>query len=546
MRFHARIGEDPRTSARRRRAASTSAWSAELDHRRRVGLERRDERERARLPLDARRNLLEQLLEHRDRPLAVSRRGGGGLLRAGAVAAPGRDRQGSASAASSQSSAAAAVRPACRRAARRPRRGKRRRRRRGRRPLAPGGGRAPRRPRRPRRAHGGRRGASRAAPARSRSRRAAGARSGGASRRARSRPPNRRLERLEDALLVARALRRPARPSAGRARRPERSTSSGLRREPGEAAAEQLLQALGHGQGLARRRSRVRPDELAAELEREERDCPPSPPARGRARAASGRARAAPRADGAAAPRLSGPSADPRRAARRERAIELERGYDVSACLRRVARQSDALVTQGAGARSAARRRRTDRATGRRRAATTTGPRSARSRSTSSRASPIACGSGAALTGLGEQERDLERRRRRGASEGAASSRTGGEQLREPGERERSLGLDAAVYEHTAETLAGLLDTSLPEDRLADPRLAREHERSRAVRHALEERLDRTELLVPSDDLRGHARLSPWRPHRASWRAVCGELGRRTPSLRYTWERCASTVLTPM
>ncbi len=45
----------------------------------------------------------------------------------------------------------------------------------------------------------------------------------------------------------------------------------GLRRQAGEAAAEQLVQGLGHRQGATGREPRVRTDELTAQLEREER-----------------------------------------------------------------------------------------------------------------------------------------------------------------------------------------------------------------------------------------------------------------------------------
>ena len=61
--------------------------------------------------------------------------------------------------------------------------------------------------------------------------------------------------------------------------------------------------------------------------------------------------------------------------------------------------------------------------------ATTTGPCSASTRSTSSTASPIACGSGRRLAGLGQQERDLERppprRRERGRRPPRARRRAG-------------------------------------------------------------------------------------------------------------------------
>ena len=79
-----------------------------------------------------------------------------------------------------------------------------------------------------------------------------------------------RVERLEHALAVA------VRRGDELDRRPgERSDQEQdverLAGKPGEAAAEQLAQALGNAQRLARRGPRARADELAAELEREER-----------------------------------------------------------------------------------------------------------------------------------------------------------------------------------------------------------------------------------------------------------------------------------
>ena len=143
-----------------------------------------------------------------------------------------------------------------------------------------------------------------------------------------------------------------------------------------------------------------------------------------------------------------------------------------------------------------------------------------------------------AVAGLGEQQRDLQCPPSQGDERGRRLLEHRGDQLREPGERERSLGLDSTAYQHTAETLAGLLDTSLPEDRLADARLAREHECTRALLDLAQEPLDRAKLLVASDDLRGHARSvrgGRVERRRAVWRArpgarrACGRRARGAP-----------------
>ena len=89
---------------------------------------------------------------------------------------------------------------------------------------------------------------------------------------------------------------------------------------------------------------------------------------------------------------------------------------------------------------------------------------------------------------LRHQQRDLERttaRRQQGPRDLLHDAL---EQVPESGERQRRLALDASVRKNPAETPLRLLDTGLPEDRLADPCLAREHERARAVADARDER----------------------------------------------------------
>ncbi len=60
------------------------------------------------------------------------------------------------------------------------------------------------------------------------------------------------------------------------------------------------------------------------------------------------------------------------------------------------------------------------------------------------------------------------------------------------------------MQQDAAEPLLGFLDTCLPEDRLADPSLAGEDERCRALLDASQKRLDRAELVLAADYLRRH------------------------------------------
>ena len=74
------------------------------------------------------------------------------------------------------------------------------------------------------------------------------------------------------------------------------------------------------------------------------------------------------------------------------------------------------------------------------------------------------------------------------------------EQVGESRERERRLRLDAPGGEHLTKAILRLLDTGLPEGRLADPRLAVEDERYGSIPHPREECTDGVELLLPTDD----------------------------------------------
>ena len=216
---------------------------------------------------------------------------------------------------------------------------------------------------------------------------------------------------------------RRARSSAGPALRPGAARRACLRRQPGEATAEQLVEALRHVQrpdpaqascscGRTRDRARAR-----------RTDCPPSPPALGRAPAASARARAAPRASGAA-----------RRAERAEREpLSRSSGKERSSWngARRLGRQPDVASTPIGSSR----RRRsaiwsTPAEDGSSHCsvveADENGPSLGQSAcSTSSTASPIACASGASLRARRAAARPRALGGAAPASEAAISSSTG-------------------------------------------------------------------------------------------------------------------------
>ena len=82
---------------------------------------------------------------------------------------------------------------------------------------------------------------------------------------------------------------------------------------------------------------------------------------------------------------------------------------------------------------------------------------------------------------LGEQEGDLERSASQRRQRGRHVVEDRSEQIGERGEGERGLGLDASVQEDDPRQTPRLADSLLPENRLADPRLARENERPRAL-----------------------------------------------------------------
>lgn len=126
--------------------------------------------------------------------------------------------------------------------------------------------------------------------------------------------------------------------------------------------------------------------------------------------------------------------------------------------------------------------------------------------------------------GIREPERDLERAAARWRERACDFLQDRFEQIGEPGEGQRCLGLDPAMDEHTIEAPLGLLDTELPEHGLADSRLTGENESLRTVLELGQERLDCHELVLPADH-RGR--------HQASTLSrLAASPARRTPSLR--------------
>jgi hypothetical protein len=108
------------------------------------------------------------------------------------------------------------------------------------------------------------------------------------------------------------------------------------------------------------------------------------------------------------------------------------------------------------------------------------------------------------LFGLVLQERHLERPPPRRAQ---PWQRLVGDTLEEVAQarvREAALRLRGARREHHEATCARRLDGSLPERRLADPRVPLEDEHRRAVVRSLEEPRDGGQLLLPADDLEHH------------------------------------------
>ena len=77
---------------------------------------------------------------------------------------------------------------------------------------------------------------------------------------------------------------------------------------------------------------------------------------------------------------------------------------------------------------------------------------------------------------------------------------TGASKSNSPVKERECLGFRASMKEDTLCALLGRLDARLPEDRLADPRLAGKHQSARALPDVVEERSDRTKLIVTTDE----------------------------------------------
>ena len=293
------------------------------------------------------------------------------------------------------------------------------------------------------------------------------ARSGRASRRARRRLPEQPPRAPRGLAPDLRGPRPRARPSAVRARQPEAGRRPCLAGSRARRPPSSSLQALGHAQRLARRRPRVR--RTSSRPSSSAKNGLPAVASCTRASSGARQLEPQPLLEQVVrrAPRLSGPTESRvRRSSGRSARARADLRLPVSSEGSPGARR---FGTSAAVARSGAPRPRPGRATADRRAATTTGPRSARAHRTSSTREPDRVWVWRRLARLGEQERDLERPPPRRHERMRRFVEHRGDQLRETCERERRLGLDAAADENTAEPLSGLLDSSLPEDRLADP-----------------------------------------------------------------------------
>ena len=130
---------------------------------------------------------------------------------------------------------------------------------------------------------------------------------------------------------------------------------------------------------------------------------------------------------------------------------------------------------------------------------------SASARSTSSTASPIACGSGAVSPGSASSSATSSARRRGGASEGADLVEHVAEQIREPGEGERCLGLDTPVHVSTVPSRPRASSTPVSQSIVlpipASPE--RTSARGPSSASASNASID-AKLLLPPDDRRRH------------------------------------------
>ena len=306
---------------------------------------------------------------------------------------------------------------------------------------------------------------------------------------------NRRTQRVDDALRVPvrrgdQLHRRP------RQRRHLEQHVPGVGRQAGESTTEQLLQARGHPHQTSGR-ARVRPHELAPQLQREERI------ARGH-----------------------GPQADELGPCEVERELVLEQMVQRTQTQRTHRQASQPLGVEAPiqldRNRQARRLTDSDEQADRR---LVQAPQADLQRPGRGRVEPLRVVKGyhhralfgedaedfehgqpdrvrirSYLTGFDEQQRHLERTppRRRQRSGHVIEHRC--QQLREPGERQRGLCLHPPAREYAPATPAGGVDPRTPQDRLADARLANQHQRGRAALEVSDEGLDRGKLVVAPNE----------------------------------------------
>ena len=195
---------------------------------------------------------------------------------------------------------------------------------------------------------------------------------------------------------------------------------------------------------------------------------------------------------------------EPRRAAPRESDARARTGPRLRRRPQR-RQQADRARRAGAAARSAARRPRTGRATAGRRARRAPGL---------ARRARAARRAGRARSRAGpEAARPARRAAARPRARAGAAAERGRRPRRRPARadrrarrrRARPRPRRSAADRTRPKRSLGLLDTRLPEDRLADPGLAGEDERRRALLDRGQERLDRAELLLAPDHVVRHA-----------------------------------------
>ncbi len=273
--------------------------------------------------------------------------------------------------------------------------------------------------------------------------------------------------------------------------------------KPGQTPAEQLVQALGDAQRLARRWPCIGALELATELERKERVTRRGLENAGELRPGQLEPEAIPeqmveRAE------TQWPDPEPLEPLVGEGALELEGSRDLGNLPQR-RQQADALLAETS-------QRDLEHACRRRVEPLDVVERSDDRAALGEKAKHIEQGEsdrariGSLLARLGEEKCDLERATTRWGERGRHLVEDRRQEVGETREGEQRLGLDASMGEDAAEALSGLLDTRLPEDRLADAGLAGEDEGRRPLLDLSEKRLDRAKLLVAPNDCRcGHS-----------------------------------------